>query len=488
MRSDLLLAALAVALVGAAPSKEDVAKELKQLDGIWIIVGVHVQGNDRSESIADQDRFVFSGTRLSMYTGGREGKFTATIDPSAKPKTLDMSFDQDGQKSILPAVYEIAGDSMRLCYAFPDEPRPSGFTTRPEWKAFAFTLRRVQPGEMEKLTAATENGRKLLDQSKPAEAAAELETALGLARKIYGEKSYKAAPRMGLLARAYQEQGQYVKAEPLYEEALPVFAAGLGPDNEIVGITCDRLATVCQAVGHYARAEELFQRSIAISEKQFGADNPDLAKSLNNLAAFYQTTGQYAPAEELSLRSLKIFEDRYGADDPRTAMIMSNLGVLYRNMGQFRRAETLLARALAIYEDYQKDELMIAKILNNQGVLYENLGQYLKAINFFSRSLKILIAKLGKNHPDVANCLHNLAQIQIDLLEYDTAETNLRDAIEIYDVAYGPDNYFTARSIHNLSMVVARRGDLKRRSNWRRRRRRFSRSGWILTPLKSAIP
>lgn len=44
------------------------------------------------------------------------------------------------------------------------------------------------------------------------------------------------------------------------------------------------MPTLHVAQGNYAKAEPLFQRSLAIREKALGPDHPDLATPLNNLA------------------------------------------------------------------------------------------------------------------------------------------------------------------------------------------------------------
>ena len=52
----------------------------------------------------------------------------------------------------------------------------------------------------------------------------------------------------------------------------------------------NNLAALYNAQGQYAKAEPLYQRSLAIREKALGPEHPDVANSLNNLAELYRAS------------------------------------------------------------------------------------------------------------------------------------------------------------------------------------------------------
>lgn len=60
--------------------------------------------------------------------------------------------------------------------------------------------------------------------------------------------------------------------------------------------------------GDYVAAEPLYQQALAIQEKALGADHPDMATSLDNLAWLYRSKCRYAEAEPLFQRALAIRE------------------------------------------------------------------------------------------------------------------------------------------------------------------------------------
>ncbi len=63
------------------------------------------------------------------------------------------------------------------------------------------------------------------------------------------------------------------------------------------------LARLYQAQGHYAKAEPLYKRSLAIMEKALGPEHPDVAQSLENYAALLRQTGRIDEAEKMEARA-----------------------------------------------------------------------------------------------------------------------------------------------------------------------------------------
>jgi uncharacterized protein (TIGR03067 family) len=79
----------------------------------------------------------YKGNRLTLRAGDRvRRRGIVTLEPSRKPKAIN-TWDQDGpfEDQTVPGIYEIDGDSLKLCFARPGEERPKEFTTK-DGKAF----------------------------------------------------------------------------------------------------------------------------------------------------------------------------------------------------------------------------------------------------------------------------------------------------------------------------------------------------------------
>ena len=117
------------------PQGEEAAKkDLEKLQGTWICVGGGFRGEETSAEDAKKagHRLVISGDKFAWHTSLQEEpllKGTVIIDPTKRPKTMDMAFDREGKPAVGKCVYELDGDSLKLCYGEPE--RPAEFNTKP---------------------------------------------------------------------------------------------------------------------------------------------------------------------------------------------------------------------------------------------------------------------------------------------------------------------------------------------------------------------
>ena len=81
-------------------------------------------------------------------------------------------------------------------------------------------------------------------------------------------------------------------------------------------------------------------------------------------------------------------------------------------------------------------------------MLYHNQGDYAKAEPLLKRSLAIREKSLGPNHPDVANSLHNLAELYVTLGDYAMAESFCTRSLVIKEKALGPEHPHVATYIN----------------------------------------
>ncbi|CAB1096625.1 unnamed protein product [Ectocarpus sp. CCAP 1310/34] len=109
---------------------------------------------------------------------------------------------------------------------------------------------------------------------------------------------------LGLETHLYVSfQGKLDEAGPLYDRAIRIWEAALGPEHSQVATALNNRARLLRVQGKYDDAEQpyerslairekgnydeagkLYERSLAIREKALGPDHPDVAQSLNNWA------------------------------------------------------------------------------------------------------------------------------------------------------------------------------------------------------------
>lgn len=138
------LVIVAAGLFIAADAKEDVAKEMKKLEGKWKVVAVEARGMKVPEDKLKDAAVIIKGDKITMADPGKGSKdLVFKIDPTKKPKHIDLTDPKE--KDTAPAIYSLEGDELRICVplAMKDAKRPESFETKDK-PQMAFTCKRAK--------------------------------------------------------------------------------------------------------------------------------------------------------------------------------------------------------------------------------------------------------------------------------------------------------------------------------------------------------
>ncbi|HYH96809.1 CHAT domain-containing tetratricopeptide repeat protein, partial [Hyalangium sp.] len=283
--------------------------------------------------------------------------------------------------------------------------------------------------------------------------------ALKIRKGALGENHPSVAEALTNLAVLYSSQGFYARAEPLFAHALKIRKAAFGEKHPDVAEALNELASIYYLQGLYARAEPLAARALEIREAVLGDAHPDFAESLNNLAAIYSSEGLYARAEPLFARALKIRQAARGPNHPDVAESLNNLAGIYQAQGLYERAEPLLVRALEILEAALGDRHPdVAYSLYCLALLYSFQELHARAEPLYVRALEIWEETLGENHPTVAEVLSSLAVLYHHQGFYERAEPLMTRALGLQEAALGPEHPDVAGSLNNLASLYQAQG------------------------------
>src|SRR5262249_38057145 len=131
---------------------------------------------------------------------------------------------------------------------------------------------------------------------------------------------------------------------------------------------------------------------------------------------------------------------------------------LYR-AGRYSDAIQIAQRVLAIREKaLGRDHPDVAGALNNLARLYSDQGRYADAEPLYRQSLAISEKVLGRDHPDVARSLNGLAVLYVDQGRYADAEALYQRSLAILEKALGRDHPDVAQSLANLAALYDRQG------------------------------
>jgi uncharacterized protein (TIGR03067 family) len=133
MRTGLIAAAvLGVLCLGgqasAQTAEEKLRREHEKLEGTWYVVRAEAEGTPIPPQEYRALRLTFKNGQFTARRGKDDSdEGTYTIDPTRRPKTMDVT-PRRGRPQL--AVYELTGNTLKICSDTSGKERPEGFETR----------------------------------------------------------------------------------------------------------------------------------------------------------------------------------------------------------------------------------------------------------------------------------------------------------------------------------------------------------------------
>jgi uncharacterized protein (TIGR03067 family) len=130
---------------GADAKATAIAAERKLFEGTWKFASMEIEGVAVPEEQFKDSRLTLKGDE---FITGKDGaiKGTYAIDPTAKPKTIDVTIMlPDGRKRTHSGIYELDADTYKVSMANPGKPRPTEFVSKAGSGNGIQVLKRVKP-------------------------------------------------------------------------------------------------------------------------------------------------------------------------------------------------------------------------------------------------------------------------------------------------------------------------------------------------------
>ena len=121
--------------------KKTAESDHAKLQGTWTIVSVEAGG--KPDDKVTKGKIVFSkDTMTHVLPDGKKRPATFKLDPTKTLKEMDATaLDGPNKDATFPAIYELEGDSLKLCVAGTWS-RPTAFATEPGRKLMVYVLKR----------------------------------------------------------------------------------------------------------------------------------------------------------------------------------------------------------------------------------------------------------------------------------------------------------------------------------------------------------
>jgi uncharacterized protein (TIGR03067 family) len=116
--------------------REDTTNDEK-IQGTWLPVTAELSGQPFPDEIRKSMKLVVKEHDYLVTVGSQPDAGTWKIDTGKMPKTMDITGTKGPNKGkTFLAIYELKGDTLRVCYDLSGKSRPSEFKTKPMTQLF----------------------------------------------------------------------------------------------------------------------------------------------------------------------------------------------------------------------------------------------------------------------------------------------------------------------------------------------------------------
>jgi uncharacterized protein (TIGR03067 family) len=124
------------------------ADDLKAMQGTWKLESAETHGQKvESDDIKDIVLKIM-GERYEVRVKDKIDGGTLKLDETQKPKTMDgTDTEGDDVGKVVKAIYELSGDTLRVCHAGDGEERPKEMATKEDSSAMIMTFKREKKTE-----------------------------------------------------------------------------------------------------------------------------------------------------------------------------------------------------------------------------------------------------------------------------------------------------------------------------------------------------
>jgi len=132
--------AMAIALVAFAGDDSD---DAKLVQGNWKPVTAELAGQPMAGAVLKTISLKLDNGKYEVFVGTEPDRGTYTLDLSTQPKGMTINGTEGpNQGRTFPCIYELKGDTLRICYDLSGAKRPTEFKTLAGTKLYLVTYAR----------------------------------------------------------------------------------------------------------------------------------------------------------------------------------------------------------------------------------------------------------------------------------------------------------------------------------------------------------
>ena len=119
------------------------AADAKAIEGLWAPVTAELAGQAMPDTVVKTISLKLDGGKYEVFVGSRPDKGTYTLDAASQPNGMTVTgTDGPNKGRTFPCIYELRGDTLRICYDLSGAKRPTEFKSSAGTKLYLVTYAR----------------------------------------------------------------------------------------------------------------------------------------------------------------------------------------------------------------------------------------------------------------------------------------------------------------------------------------------------------
>ena len=136
----LVVTASFIALGAGAPD------DAKAIQGSWAPAKAELGGQPMTDAVLKTISLKLDNGKYEVSVAGAADKGTYSLDPTTKPKGMTViGTEGPNNGKTFPAIYELNGDTLRICYDLSGAKRPTAFSSVAGSQLYLVTYERKKP-------------------------------------------------------------------------------------------------------------------------------------------------------------------------------------------------------------------------------------------------------------------------------------------------------------------------------------------------------
>jgi uncharacterized protein (TIGR03067 family) len=143
MKRTFVFALVACFPFAAGMQVDDKGDDAKRVEGTWQLKEAELAGQKWPEDVVKTIQLKITGDKYTLQSNEKPDAGTFKLDPDKQPKQITITgTDGPNKGKTFPAIYEITGDTLKVCYDLSGQAHPREFKTTPGTQLFLATYKR----------------------------------------------------------------------------------------------------------------------------------------------------------------------------------------------------------------------------------------------------------------------------------------------------------------------------------------------------------